>query len=80
MSLIKLRALARGLGVSEDELIAMAQGKLPQTEATKNEAKLLSYFRQLSAAYQEDVLVMLQALARRIPAKANKRPPGGTAK
>src|SRR5438270_2861053 len=71
VSLLKLRALALGLDVSEDDLIAVAQGKPPRTEATKNEAKLLSYFRQLSADRREDVLVMLQALARRIPAKEN---------
>jgi transcriptional regulator with XRE-family HTH domain len=73
VSLIKLRALALGLGVPEDDLVAVAQGKPLRTHATKNEAKLLSHFRQLSAAHQEDVLVMLQALAKRISAKANKR-------
>jgi transcriptional regulator with XRE-family HTH domain len=65
VSLIKLRALALGLDVPEDDLIAVAQGKLPLTDATKNEARLLSYFRQLAANRQEDVLVMLQALAKR---------------
>lgn len=67
ISLIKLRALALGLGVPEDDLIAVAQGKLPPIDATKSEARLLSYFRQLAADRQEDVLVMLQALAKRIP-------------
>src|SRR5947208_12700072 len=33
VSLLKLRALARGLSVPEDELIAVAQGKSPRTEA-----------------------------------------------
>jgi transcriptional regulator with XRE-family HTH domain len=80
VSLIKLRALALGLGVPEDDLIAVAQGKLPLTDATENEAMLLSYFRQLAADRQEDVLVMLQALARRIPAKANKQSPGAAVK
>jgi transcriptional regulator with XRE-family HTH domain len=80
VSLIKLRALALGLDVSEDDLIAVAQGKPPRTDATKNEAKLLSCFRQLSAAHQQDALVMLQALAERIPAKANKSSPGGALK
>jgi transcriptional regulator with XRE-family HTH domain len=67
VSLLKLRALARGLDVPEDDLIAVAQGKPPRTEVTKNEAKLLSYFRQLSSDRREDVLVMLHALARRLP-------------
>jgi transcriptional regulator with XRE-family HTH domain len=80
VSLIKLRALALGLDVSEDDLIAVAQGKLPRTEATKNEAMLLSCFRQLSAAHQEGVLVMLHALAKRIPAKANKSSTGAVVK
>ena len=68
VSLIKLRALARGLGVPEDDLLEAAQGKSPRTDATKNEAKLLNCFRQLSRDRQEDVLVMLNALANRIPA------------
>lgn len=80
VSLLKLRALALGLDVSEDDLIAVAQGKPPPTHATKNEAKLLSHFRQLSAAHHEDVLVMLQALAKRISAKANKRSQGAAVK
>ena len=67
VSLIKLRALALGLGIPEDDLIAVAQGKPPRTEATKNETKLLSYFRQLPANRQEDVLVMLRALVKGIP-------------
>ena len=67
VSLTKLRALALGLDVPEDDLIAVAQGKPPRTEATKNEAKLLSYFRQLSANRQEDVLVILRALVKGIP-------------
>jgi len=67
VSLIKLRALELGLGIPEDNLIAAAQGKLPQTDAAKNEAKLLGYFRQLSLNRQEDVLVILHALAKRIP-------------
>ena len=63
--MIKLRALALGLDVPEDDLIAVAQGKLPPIDATKSEARLLSYFRQLGTERQEDVLVMMQALARR---------------
>src|ERR1041384_8066698 len=65
VSLIKLRALALGLDVPEDDLIAVAQGKLPPIDATKSEARLLRCFRQLGTERQEDVLVMMQALARR---------------
>lgn len=68
VSLLKLRALARGLDVPEDELIGVAQGKAPVIGAPANEGNLLNYFRQLSSDRQEDVLVMLRALAKRIPA------------
>ena len=78
VSLLKLRALALGLGVSEDELIAVAQGKPRRTQATNNEATLLSYFRQLSAESQEAVLAMMSALAERIP--ANKSTTGAVVK
>src|SRR2546422_10999137 len=73
VSLTKLRALALGLGIPEDDLIAVAQGKPQRTEATKNETKLLSYFRQLSANRQEDVLVMLRALVKGMPANQIRR-------
>jgi len=73
VSLTKLRALALGLGVPEDDLIAVAQGKPPRMEATKNEAKLLSYFRQLPANRQEDVLVTLRALVKGIPTNQIRR-------
>jgi transcriptional regulator with XRE-family HTH domain len=63
VSLLKLRALARGLGVSEDDLIAVAQGKSPRVEATGNEARLLNYFRQLGTDRQKEVLVIIRALA-----------------
>jgi len=78
VSLIKLRALALGLDVPEDDLIAVAQGKPPRTGATRSEVDLLACFRQLSADRQEDVVVMLQALASRL-AKGNK-PSSGAAR
>jgi|GEM_PF-4838523 len=65
VSLIKLRALALGLGVPDDEIIAVAQGKFPDTEAQADEARLLIYFRHLSHERQLDVLEMLRALANR---------------
>jgi transcriptional regulator with XRE-family HTH domain len=63
VSLLKLGALSRGLDVPEDELIAAAQGKSPGRRAPANEAKLLSYFRQLSPNRQKEVLAMIRALA-----------------
>ena len=65
VSLAKLRALALGLGVPDDEIIAVAQGKFPNTEAKADEARLLIYFRHLSRERQLDVLEMLRALANR---------------
>lgn len=65
LSLIKLRALALGLGVPDDEIIAVAQGKFPDAEAQADEARLLIYFRHLSRERQLDVLEMLRALANR---------------
>ena len=78
VSLIKLRALARGLDVPEDDLIAVARGKPPRTGTTRIEADLLACFRQLSDERQQDVVVMLQALASRL-AKGNN-PSGGAAR
>jgi len=68
VSLLKLRALARGLSIPEDELIAVAQGKSPGTDANVNEKTLLNHFRQLSPTRQKDVLVMLRALVESLPA------------
>jgi transcriptional regulator with XRE-family HTH domain len=65
VSLIKLRALALGLGVPDDEIIAVAQGKFPDIGAEADEARLLIYYRQLSRERQLDVLEMLRALANR---------------
>lgn len=65
VSLLKLRALARGLDASEDELIAAAQGKPPGRGAPVNERKLLDYFGELSPDRQEHFLAILQAIAKR---------------
>src|ERR1041385_9149378 len=66
-SLFKLRALALGIDVPEDDLIAVTRGKPARKDLTENEAKLLSNFRQLYADRREDVLIMLNALAARFP-------------
>src|SRR6185295_2351511 len=54
ISLTKLRALAMGLGIPDDEIIAVAQGKFPDTDAQADEARLLIYFRHLSRERQLD--------------------------
>jgi transcriptional regulator with XRE-family HTH domain len=45
VSLSKLRALALGLAVPVDEVLAVAQGKFPVADSQGNEARLLHYFR-----------------------------------
>src|SRR6267378_2477645 len=55
VSLGKLRALALGLGVPEDEVVAVAQGKFPRSESKADEARLMNYFRHLSAERRQDV-------------------------
>jgi transcriptional regulator with XRE-family HTH domain len=52
----KIKALARGLGVPEEELAAVAMGRAPKTEGDAREARLVARFRQLSPARQDDIL------------------------
>jgi transcriptional regulator with XRE-family HTH domain len=66
VSLAKLRALAVGLSVPVDEILAVAQGKLPDVGADTTEATLVKYFRQLSPERQNDLLLMVRALAEQI--------------
>jgi transcriptional regulator with XRE-family HTH domain len=66
VSLTKLRALALGLSVPVEEILAVAQGNLPSVGTCTNETTLLKYFRQLSVDRQNDLLIMVRALAERI--------------
>ena len=70
VSLLKLRALARGLNVLEDKLIGVAQGKAPGPETAAIETKLLNYFRELPKDLQDEALVIIRALAGHIPLKS----------
>src|SRR6266511_3274709 len=58
----KLRALARGLGVPEEELFAIARGTVPASKDDADEMKLLFCFRDLSAEQQANALRILEAL------------------
>jgi hypothetical protein len=58
--------LAVGLSVPVDEILAVAQGKLPDVGADTTEATLVKYFRQLSPERQNDLLLMVRALAEQI--------------
>lgn len=64
----KLVSLARGLGVSEEELFAVARGK-SLDEPTAREHKLLALFRELPRERQEDFIRIVQTLHRKHSAK-----------
>ena len=65
-----LRALARGLQVSEDVLFAVARGQSLR-EPSAVEAQLLALFRQLAEAWQDEVMRFVRSLhkAHAIPAE-----------
>lgn len=70
----KLRALAKGLGVPEDEIFAVARGKTVSGDIEVEEAKLLEYFRGLPPesrdvllAYAEMMHMRNSAIGRRVP-------------
>jgi transcriptional regulator with XRE-family HTH domain len=57
----RLIAIARGLGISEDALFAVARGK-PLKEIEAMQSQLLAFFGQLPTERQEDVLRLTKAL------------------
>lgn len=59
----KLVSLAKGLGVPEEEVFAVARGK-SLDEPSAREQKLLNYFRELPRERQEDCLRIVQTLHR----------------
>lgn len=69
-----LKALAKGLGVAEDEIFAVARGKSVSGDLQLDESKLLEYFRTLEAesrdvllAYAEMMSMRAKGPGRRIP-------------
>lgn len=64
----KLVGLAKGLGVSEEEVFAVARGK-SLDEPSAREQKLLAYFRELPRERQEDFIRIVQTLHRKHSAK-----------
>lgn len=58
----KLRALARGLGVPEEELEAVVAGRTPAKKGDADEMQLLFYFRDLSPTEKEGALRIMEAL------------------
>lgn len=78
-----LRALAKGLGVPEDELFAAARGKKPKDGLTPEEMHLLHCFRGIPSERQSDVLGYLELLYTRYGSyddeDADMRPPASGA-
>ena len=69
----KLKALARGLDVPEEEITAVAFGRAPKNEAEAREQRLLNYFRELPADRQDDVIRMTKALHNAHAKQGSKR-------
>ena len=63
----KLQALAKGLGIPEDEIFAVARGKSVSGELQLNELRLLEYFRVLSLDSQEILLAYAEMMSLRTP-------------
>lgn len=58
-----LRALAKGLKVSEDEIFAVIRGKSLNDTLHLNEIRALEFFRSLPPDKQSDVLLYLQVMS-----------------
>jgi transcriptional regulator with XRE-family HTH domain len=69
----KIKALARGLDVPEDEITAVAFGKAPKTEAEARETRMLHYFRELPGDRQDDLIRMTKALHNAHAKQGSKR-------
>jgi len=58
----RLKALADGLDVPAEELLARAAGLIPLGEKDSEEFRLLTRFRELSRQRKEDLLTIIDAL------------------
>jgi transcriptional regulator with XRE-family HTH domain len=61
----KLRALAKGLQVFEDEIFAVARGKSITDDPTYDEQRLLSFFRMLPTEWQDELLAHAELTSKR---------------
>jgi transcriptional regulator with XRE-family HTH domain len=76
----KLRALAKGLQVFEDEIFAVARGKSIIDDPTYDEQRLLGFFRTLSTEWKDELLAYAELTSKRhgqtstVPASATTPP------
>lgn len=63
----KLQALAKGLGVPEDEIFAIARGKSVSGDLQLNELRLVEYFRGLTPENQDILLAYAEMMSLRTP-------------
>jgi transcriptional regulator with XRE-family HTH domain len=74
IGLDKLRALAKGLGVHEEELFAVARGKSVSGDLQLDELKLIEYFRVLPPESREILLAYAEMMSARTSAKGRRVP------
>lgn len=67
-----LKALAKGLGVSEDEIFAVARGKSVSGDPQLDESRLLEYFRTLSPDSQEVLMAYAEMMSARDSGKGRR--------
>lgn len=76
----KLRALSKGLGVSEDEIFAVARGAKTVGDMPLDEVRMLQLYRELPPERKDDVLAHLELACKRHAAGGRNTsliPPGG---
>lgn len=77
----KLRALAKGLGVSEEEIFAVARGAKTVGDMPLDEVRMLQLYRELPPDRKDDVLAHLELACKRHAAGSGRDtsliPPGG---
>jgi len=73
----KLQALAKGLGVLEDEIFAVARGKSVSGELQLNELRLVEYFRTLEPESQDVLLAYAEMMSMRAKGPGRRVPSVG---
>jgi transcriptional regulator with XRE-family HTH domain len=70
----KLQALAKGLGIPEEEIFAVARGKSVSGDLQLDELKLVEYFRVLPPESREILLAYAEMMSARTSAKGRRVP------